>query len=133
MVIAQELKEVDWETFRSDPEVKRNIWHVKLWAEGLLGACYARLGMRTEALAQVAVLESMRPGDPRRMNRMFKGEVPYYQARIYAILGENELAVQALQQSMDEGRISEHGALVHDWDLAGLREYQPYLELIGLK
>jgi hypothetical protein len=57
VVIAQELKEVDWETFRSDPEVNRNIWHVKLWAEGLLGACYARLGMRTEALAQVAVLE----------------------------------------------------------------------------
>jgi hypothetical protein len=62
-----------------------------------------------------------------------QGRGPYYQARIFTILGENELAVQALQQSMDEGRISEHGALVHDWDLAGLREYQPYLELIGLK
>jgi hypothetical protein len=131
--IMEELKEVEWETFISDPLTKRNAWYMKLWVEGLLGASYARLGMHAEALAQVEILESLRPGDPRHTNRVFKGEVPYYQARIYAILGEPELAVQKLQKSMDEGRISEHGSFVQDWDLAGLKDYQPYKDLVNLK
>jgi hypothetical protein len=31
-----------------------------------------------------------------------------------------------------EGRISEHGYFIQDWDLAGLRDYEPYRKLIGL-
>ena len=98
-----------------------------------MGASYARLGMHSEALAQVDILESMRQDEPNNLNRMFSGEVPYYQARVYAILDEQELAMQALQQSIDEGRMSEWDSFVNDPDLTGLRDYQPYLDLFGLK
>ena len=113
--------------------VRRNTWYIRLWVEGLTGACYARLGMRSEALAQVDRLETMRPDEPVNLNRMFSGEAPYYQARIYAILDEPELAMNALQQSMDEGRLSEWDSFVNDPDLTGLRDYQPYMDLFGLK
>jgi hypothetical protein len=68
-----------------------------------------------------------------RFFRELKERKVYRVATVYAILGEEEPAVQALQKSMDEGRISEHGSFVQDWDLAGPRDYQPYLELVGLK
>ena len=103
-----------------------------LWVEGLLGATYARQGMHDKALAQVKVLEFLSAGDPGYMNRMVKGEIPYYQARIYAILGEKEFAVQALQKSMNQGRMNEHGSFVQDWDLSSLRDYQPYRDLINM-
>jgi hypothetical protein len=65
------------------------------------------------------------------MNRMKKGTVPYYQARIYAILGDQDQAVGKLKESIEEGRISEHGCFVQDWDLASLKDYQPYLDLVN--
>ena len=129
----KELKSVDWENYLTNPWSGNNEWYIKLWVEGMTGASYARLGMRNEALAQVDTLESMRQDEPNNLNRMFSGEIPYYQARIYAILEEPELSMQALQQSMDEGRMSEWDNYVNDPDLAGLRDYQPYLDLFGLR
>ena len=127
------MKSVDWDNYLTNPWSGNNEWYIKLWVEGMTGASYARLGMRNEALAQVDTLESMRQDEPNNLNRMFSGEIPYYQARIYAILEEPELSMQALQQSMDEGRMSEWDNYVNDPDLAGLRDYQPYLDLFGLR
>lgn len=131
--IFRDLKQIDWDSYLGRSGYNSYQWYMRVWVEGLLGAVYARQGKVKQAKEQLEELEALHPHDPLAMNRMFQGEVPYYQARIHAILGEEELAVQVLKLSMEEGRISEHGTFVQDWDLAVLRNYPPYLELVGLK
>jgi TolB-like protein len=127
-----ELRSVNWEEFLSDEHLKRDAWQMKIWVEGLLGSCYARQGKMKEALNQLTVLDALHPEEPNHMNRMRKGALPYYQARIYAILGDQEQAVDKLRQSMEEGRMSEQDCFVNDWDLASLKGYEPYRKLVNL-
>jgi len=130
--ILEEVKEVDWNTFITDETLRKKSWYVETWVEGLLGACYARLGMSDKALIQLKILDSMNSGNPKTTNRMLRGIVPYYQARIYAILGEKQKAVEALKRSKEEGRMCEHGNFIQDWDLVSLSDYQPFRDLVGL-
>lgn len=129
--ILLDLRLIDWDNYFSGEEVKT--WYMKIWVEGLLGAVYARQGNAGKAQVQLEVLESLHREDPKAMSRMRKGEVPYYQARIYAILGDLDLAVEHLRRSMAEGRMSEHSNFVQDWDLTGLHDYPPYQELLNIK
>ncbi|MFO7671111.1 MAG: hypothetical protein R6W31_15750 [Bacteroidales bacterium] len=54
-------------------------------------------------------------------------------SRIYAVLGLNENGVVCLKKSMQEGRMSEFGNFIRDWDLASLRGFKPYRELLNLE
>jgi len=129
--ILLDLRLIDWDNYFSEEEF--NKWYMKIWVEGLLGAVYARQGKEGKAQAQLEVLESLHQEDPKAMSRLWQGEVPYYQARIYAILGDPDLAVEHLRKSMAEGRMSEHSNFVQDWDLTGLKDYPPYQELLNIK
>jgi len=129
--ILLDLRLIDWANYFSGEEFNR--WYMKIWVEGLLGAVYARQGKAGMAQAQLEVLESLHREDPKAMSRMRQGEVPYYQARIYAILGDLDLAVDHLRKSMAEGRMSEHSNFVQDWDLTSLYDYPPYQELLKVK
>jgi hypothetical protein len=129
--ILLDLRLIDWDNYFSGEEFKT--WYMKIWVEGLLGAVYARQGKAGKAQAQLEVLESLHREDPKGLSRMRQGEVPYYQARIYAILGDLNLAVEHLRKSRAEGRMSEHSNFVQDWDLTSLHDYPPYQELLNIK
>ncbi|MDX2247337.1 MAG: adenylate/guanylate cyclase domain-containing protein [Bacteroidia bacterium] len=105
-------------------------WHMNIWVEGLLGAALARQGKREAAYAQIKTLEAMRPGYPPESQRLHRGTISYWQGRIYALLGDKEQAVAALTRSRDEGRTIDYGSFVYDWDLASLKGYTPYEELV---
>ena len=63
-------------------------------------------------------------------NRLRRGSISYYQARIYAILDMKQEAVDALKRSIQEGKMFEFRSFDQDWDLAGLRDYGPYRDLL---
>ena len=67
------------------------------------------------------------------INRLKKGSISYYQARIYAILGMRQEAVEALSRSIQEGKINEFRSFDQDWDLASLGDFQPYRDLVDQK
>lgn len=97
--------------------------------DGLLGAIYAREGKSELALSQIEKLDS---NDPQlyTLPRSIRGFIPYYQARIYAILGDKENAVACVKKSIQEGRLCEHTQFTNDWDLVSLYDYEPYIELM---
>jgi len=81
----------------------------------------------------VEYLESMRINQPSMINRLKKGSISYYQARIYSILGMKQEAVEALSRSIQEGKINEFRSFDQDWDLAALDDFQPYRDLFAQK
>lgn len=87
-----------------------------------LGLIAARQGDRAAALRISASLDGMaRP--------YLFGQIPYWQARIAAVLGQREQAVTLLRRAFAEGR--EFGLDDHvDPDLRLLRDDPAYLELI---
>jgi hypothetical protein len=101
-----------------------------IWIDGFLGAIYARQGKSELAKKQIEKLESYRSEVDTFVPRKGRGTIPYYQARIYAILGEKEKAVASLKKSIHEGRLCEHPNFINDWDLANLYEYEPFIELM---
>lgn len=76
------------------------------------------------------MLETKRAIFPKFANRKSRGQIPYYQARIYAILGEKDLAVDYLKKSKLEGNIAEHDKFVFEWDLTNLKGYPPFEKLL---
>ena len=108
-------------------------WNMNIWREGLLGSTYARQGKTNLAQAQIKQLESFRASFPGTISRFFRGRISYWQARIHGVLGEKEQAVARLAQSMEEGRRIDNSNFVYDWDLASLKGYEPYEELVRLK
>ncbi len=90
-----------------------------------LGSTAARRGDRETAMQISASLE--------QMSRPFRfGSIPYWQARIAAVLGERELAVTKLREALDQGmQVSE--AFHRDFDLQSLRGYEPLEELLRPK
>ena len=132
--ILLKLRNVDWKQMAGNsipatflPDLN---WHMNTWREGLLGATYARQEKTEEAHVQIKKLESFRPSFPGSLHRMGKGGVSYCQGRIHAVLGENERAVTRLAQSIEEGRVIEFDNFVYDWDLTGLKGYEPYEDLV---
>ncbi len=131
------LKDQDWNKV-SDGVIPKSMsknvsWHMGVWVEGLLGAALARQGKKDDAYAQIETLEAMRPGYPTESQRLHRGTISYWQARIFAILTDQERAVAALTRAMEEGRTIDYGSFVFDWDLAGLKGYAPYEQLIRPK
>jgi len=131
--ILLDLRTVDWENYFTGGWTRKFHWHTRLWVEGFLGSTLARQGRTEEALAQAEYLESMRINQPHMVNRLKKGSISYYQARIYAILGMKQEAVEALSRSIQEGKINEFRSFDQDWDLAALSDFQPYRDLIEQK
>jgi len=127
------LRTVDREYYFTGGWTRKFHWHTRLWVEGFLGSTLARQGRTEEALAQAEYLESMRINQPHMVNRLKKGSISYYQARIYAILGMKQEAVEALSRSIQEGKINEFRSFDQDWDLAALSDFQPYRDLIEQK
>jgi tetratricopeptide (TPR) repeat protein/TolB-like protein len=92
---------------------------------GYLGSTAARMGDREMAMQ---ISDSLAALDgPFRF-----GAVPYWQARIAAVLGDRELAVSKLRRALDEGfQVSD--AFHRDGDLIMLRGYEPFDELLRPK
>jgi tetratricopeptide (TPR) repeat protein len=87
---------------------------------GYLAAVEARRGDREAALRIVGSLADMqRP--------YLFGEITFWRARIAAILGDREAAVEYLHQANAEGRRFDYGD-EFNVDLLELRGYQPYLD-----
>ena len=103
------------------------------WVEGLLGATYARQGKTEKALLQIEKLEELRKTIPENPMRMRRGAVPYFQARIFALLNEKEQAVAMLKKAIEEGKGFEYESFIFDLDLANLKGYPTYEELIRPK
>ncbi len=131
--ILQDLRTVDWENYFTGVWTKKFHWYTELWVEGFLGSTLARQGRAEEALVQVEFLESMRINQPSMIYRLKKGSISYYQARIYAILGMKQEAVKSLNRAIQEGKMYEFRSFDQDWDLAGLRDFQPFRDLIEQK
>jgi hypothetical protein len=131
--ILQDLRTVDWDNYFTGNEAKQFHWYTRLWVEGFLGSTLARQGRTEEALAQVEYLESMRINQPNMINRLKRGSISYYQARIYAILGMKQEAVEALSRSIQEGKMYDFRSFDQDWDLAALGDFQPYRDLLDQK
>jgi TolB-like protein len=87
---------------------------------GYLAAVEARRGDREAALRVDASLDGMR-------RPYLFGEIPFWHARIAAILGDRETAVEYLHQADVEGRRFDLGD-EFNVDLMELRGYQPYHE-----
>jgi len=120
----QDFKEfANWEGSRILP------YFAPLWIDGLLGVIYAKQGKSRLALTQIEKLDSF---DLHSYNvpRPQRGLIPYYQARIFAILGDKQSAVAYLKKSIQEGRVCEHNQFTNDWDLVSLYDYEPFIELM---
>ncbi|MFK7922025.1 MAG: adenylate/guanylate cyclase domain-containing protein [Bacteroidia bacterium] len=132
--ILLDLQSMDWKTHAkgSIPEsIWHNLdWHMDTWREGLLGTSYARQRKTDLARGQIEKLESFRASFPGSSFYMHLGVISYWQARIHAILGEKELSVARLTQSMKAGRTIEYEQFIYDWDLKSLQDYEPYQKLI---
>ena len=86
------------------------------------GLIAARVGSRAAALAVVDTLT-------RRRTPYDFGLASQYRARIASALGDRDLAVAALRESLEQG------GTVNEWmhrdsDLANLRSYPPFLRLL---
>jgi hypothetical protein len=127
-------KNIDWEALGEGsvpyPNNTMTSWRMTVWMNGLLGCTYARQGNVDKANAQIQLLELARASSPTVMTRFNKGIISYRQARIYAILGEKAKAVDLLERSRKEGRCMDFDNFIYDWDLAALKGYGPYEELI---
>lgn len=130
-------QEIDWVNYSDgtlDASLELNIqWHMNLWLNGLLGSAYARQGKADLAIAQIQLLESFRASKPEMNNRFHFGVVSYWQARIYAVIDEKELAVASLKRARKEGRSMDYNTFWFDWDLASLKGYGPFDEFIEPK
>ena len=92
-----------------------------------LGTLAARRGDRADALAVSAWLE-------RNEHPYFKGESTYRRARIAALLGERERAVELLREALAKGAWLFYDLQAHtDMDLEPLRDYPPFQEFMRPK
>ena len=92
-----------------------------------LGALAARRGDRPDALAVSAWLE-------RNEHPYWAGGSTYRRARIAALLGERERAVELLREALAEGAWLFFGLKAHtDIDLQPLRDYPPFQEFMRPK
>ncbi len=131
-------RSTDWNNVGKGSTVPKSILtnidlHMSIWLEGLLGSIYARQGKTKMAQVQIDKLDSFSSVYPKKINRFHRGVIPYWQARIYAILGEKDQAVDALAQSLKEGRVIDYSNFVYDWDLTNLNGFEPYERLIEPK
>jgi hypothetical protein len=93
---------------------------------GHRGVVAARLGERdlaTQISGQLASMESP----------YVNGNHVLWRAKIAAVLGENEQAVSLLQESFRLGVPMGGITLHYDFDLASLRDYPPFEELMRPK
>ncbi len=89
---------------------------------GLVGCAAARLGDRQRALSVSSRLELLR-------QPYLNGRHTYFRARIAAVLGEQEQAVELLREAIDQGQ--PYGLYLHrDIDLEGLADFPPFLGLM---
>jgi predicted Zn-dependent protease len=95
---------------------------------GYAGALAARRGDREEALKI--------SGELKGIDRPFTfGAQTYWRARIAALLGMKEEAVELLRQSFAQGNYYVHssGLIIQEADLDPLRDYAPFKELMKPK
>jgi len=92
---------------------------------GYLGSTAARRGDRETAMRISSSLFEL--------ERPFRfGSVLFWQARIAAVLGDRELAIEKLQQAFDDGfQVTE--AFHRDGDLQALSGYEPFEEMLKPK
>jgi tetratricopeptide (TPR) repeat protein len=97
--------------------------------QGMIGAVAARQGDRRE----VARIDRWLA---RRTGRYLNGEHTVYRARLAAILGDRDHAVELYRQALDQGYDETYGAGfgVHaDPDFESVRDYPPFQELVRPK
>jgi predicted Zn-dependent protease len=92
---------------------------------GYLGSIAALRGDRARALHISDSLQTLQ--HPYRF-----GSIAYWQARIAAVLGDGETAVEKLRQALDEG-FQFSDAVLRDEDLRELRGYEPLEEVLRPK
>ncbi|MCB0839899.1 MAG: hypothetical protein KDD99_24685, partial [Bacteroidetes bacterium] len=102
----------------------------KLWHTGLLGCIYAQTGQADQSEKQIKELERLGELYPETHALFHRGAIPYLKARIYAVSGEKDLAVEMLKTSIEEGRIFIHWNFTFDLDFVNLKDYPPFEELI---
>ena len=109
-----------------------NSWQGRfpIWVEAMLGTIYARQGKSRQSLEQLQKLEEVGAEFQKFHDPGTKGYISYWQARIHALLGNKEKAIHLLKRSLDEGRVTSYWFYTVDWDLAGLRGYKPFEELL---
>jgi hypothetical protein len=79
----------------------------------------------------VEKLEQFRPKLKKNISPHHKGFISWDQARIHAVLGNKETAVQLVKQSIKEGRtVNSNMEPLMDIDMASLRGYAPFEKLI---
>jgi len=102
-----------------------------IWIEGLLGSIFARQGKKELAIQQLELLDRLQETFPPSHIPTSRGIIPYYQARIHALLGHKDEAVSYLQQALQDGKPIFMKSFLIDYDLAILRGYAPYEALFS--
>lgn len=105
----------------------------KLYYHSLLGCIYAKLGSHEESEWQIQKLEELSNLYDAKHAIFHRGIAPYLIARIYANLGEKEIAVEYLRKSVEEGRLFGWWWFSFDLDFTSLKGYPPFEELIKPK
>jgi len=116
-----------WDEAKADYEALAKEFPENLEYRSLLGIIAARLGNREEAQRISDELGKVE-------RRYLFGSIPYYQARIAALLGEKDKAVKLLQESVAQGEAFYPGGGYHsdmEWEL--LENYPPFKEFIKPK
>ena len=99
-----------------------------------LGAVYAHQGRREEALQQLEKVKELGAlyFDQSHAN-LVRGTTTYFMARIHAVLGDKEKAVELLQISRNQGLFITDHRFTLDPDFGGLQGYEPFEALIRPK
>ena len=106
-----------------------NYWQ-KVWLTGLLGCVYAQLGKIEESENQILLLDHLDSLYNSRHAMWERGAIAHLKARIYAILGKKDFAVDHLRMAIEQGRTLGYWNIVFDMDFVNLKGYEPFENLI---
>ena len=105
-------------------------WPDQIELASRIGYCYAKVSNRHEANEQIKAIEAISSSQSSQL----KLHQDYYKARIYAGLGEFQLAARSLERCIDNGMMLFRPYVFgQDIFLIDLFDYQPFMELTAAR
>lgn len=130
------LVNFEWDAYYENSSMHYPPWinQEQLWLATAFGCVYAHHGRVEESLAQIEKVDQLGKLYNNGTHVPFlRGGTSYLKARIYAVLGEKEKAVEELEKSLEQGKVIIWWTVTFDLDFVNLKGYPPFEALIAPK